>query len=462
MKLDQFFKSVFQRKQNSPNLDLSGFSSALIIDTNFVFHTKPISELPWKEVDPIGPIILLALPQLLSEVDSKKRDGRLAKKARQFNRYFDSSDDVNLPIELCKSAPKVYLIAPPIRGIDWSGISDLDPKHPDDILAAQALNVAATGDVEPTFFGFDNRPCNSVRRHGGKALRPPNHWLLDSEPHPKDKLVQQLKARVAELESDKPKFEIQIHLDIPNGIEIPQAQALSDEDRKKFQKYILNELKPPRTEYGPQSYLNSENDKIHRDFIESVPRFLDAFPNFLSMFFSQFLCTVCIKNIGKVTADKFILEIFANECEVREQFLFGYPNGPSPQYKTGFDMPALQRPNFSIAPHEFVLSEDLTTERYMNYRCQDFRHDTQYEIQLFMLLRASFGTPAKITVRATSANGIGETTENIPVDFSIVHPPARELFDFGNRKFLREFPLQEFLGKRISEHDFSILTYPDF
>lgn len=462
MNVVRYLKSIIQQASESHALDLNEFSSAFIIDTNFVFHTKPILELPWQDIDPVGPIILLALPQLLSEVDKKKRDGRLSEKARQFNRYFNESDNINLPIELITTKPKVYLSAPPIRTIDWNRLPDLDQNHPDDILAAQALNIATRGHLIPKFFGFDNRPCINVRRHGGHAVQPPSDWLLPNEPHPKDKVIQQLKAKVAVLESNKPKFDIQINLSIPKNIEIPDVQPLTEESKRLFKEKLLGTPRPRQNSHGLFDLNYSENMEIYQEFIDGVPRFLEAFPCFLSMFFSQFLCKIRVENIGEVTADKFVLEIHSEECELREQFVYGYPEGPSPHYKSGFEIDNFRRLNTSFESYEFVPSESLTTPNYLSFRCQDFRHKTPFEIDLFLLLRSNFQSPGKIIVRATTANGIGETKKEATINFSNYKISAETLFDFSARAFLKDVPLREYLKKRLESGDLSIVKYPQY
>ena len=56
------------------------------LDTNVILEGKPLAELPWSDIDPRGPILVLLTTTVLSEVDSKKRDGRLGVHARKFNR----------------------------------------------------------------------------------------------------------------------------------------------------------------------------------------------------------------------------------------------------------------------------------------------------------------------------------------------------------------------------------------
>jgi hypothetical protein len=62
--------------------DHERYSTILFMDSMVALQGKPLSALPWQEIDAAGPILVLVVPQVMSEIDKRKRDGRLAKRAR--------------------------------------------------------------------------------------------------------------------------------------------------------------------------------------------------------------------------------------------------------------------------------------------------------------------------------------------------------------------------------------------
>ena len=49
------------------------FRSKIFIDSNVILQCLPLEQLPWAEINPSGPILILIAPTVLREVDSKKR-----------------------------------------------------------------------------------------------------------------------------------------------------------------------------------------------------------------------------------------------------------------------------------------------------------------------------------------------------------------------------------------------------
>ncbi len=43
------------------------FNTCAFLDTNIILEGKPLQELPWSEVDPVGAILVLFTPTVLSE-----------------------------------------------------------------------------------------------------------------------------------------------------------------------------------------------------------------------------------------------------------------------------------------------------------------------------------------------------------------------------------------------------------
>lgn len=78
---------------------------------------------------------------MLSEVDRKKRDGRLGERARAFNRLVGPCTEQSQPHCLISGPPQVDIAICPVRRIDWDQLDDLDPAEGDDRITAEALHA---------------------------------------------------------------------------------------------------------------------------------------------------------------------------------------------------------------------------------------------------------------------------------------------------------------------------------
>jgi hypothetical protein len=63
----------------APVVDFTVYTTLLFIDSMVALEGKPLRDLPWTDIDPTGSILLLVVPQVLKEIDKRKRDGRLAR-----------------------------------------------------------------------------------------------------------------------------------------------------------------------------------------------------------------------------------------------------------------------------------------------------------------------------------------------------------------------------------------------
>lgn len=52
--------------------EYADFPTKIFLDSNVILECLPLKNLPWSEIDPIGPILILVTPTVLREVDSKK------------------------------------------------------------------------------------------------------------------------------------------------------------------------------------------------------------------------------------------------------------------------------------------------------------------------------------------------------------------------------------------------------
>lgn len=174
-------------------LDTSGYDRLFALDTQMIFEARPLTQLNWSTISN-GPILLLVLPQVSAEVDARKRDGRLGQRARDLNRLLEPSIESGGAAMLAEEPVRIDITYVPAGRVDWERLEDLERDNGDDRIVAQAMHALVDDPARVEVMSFDSRPRAAARRHGLKAIKPDESWLLDPEPSPTDR-------RVAELES---------------------------------------------------------------------------------------------------------------------------------------------------------------------------------------------------------------------------------------------------------------------
>ncbi|WP_354115974.1 hypothetical protein [Bradyrhizobium sp. LA7.1] len=196
------------------------------MDSMVALEAKPLASLPWTEIDPAGPILVLVVPQVMKEIDKRKRDGRLGKRAREFNRLIAPAAESGSAVQISAGPPQVDIAFAQIGRIDWDALQDLDPEEGDARVVAQMLNVANVPAAVKTLFSYDNNPIAMASRYGIKARKLPENWLLEPEPSPHEKELLRLKSKVAELETTEPEIELKLEFEAPDSLQIYRVEAL--------------------------------------------------------------------------------------------------------------------------------------------------------------------------------------------------------------------------------------------
>lgn len=103
----------------------------MVIDTQVVLEARPLGDLPWMELFP-GRVLLLVRRQVQSEIDAKKKDGRLGRRARSFNRTLDGFLESRRPVVLIAGRTTVDVALVAHARIDWDALENLDRDDGDD------------------------------------------------------------------------------------------------------------------------------------------------------------------------------------------------------------------------------------------------------------------------------------------------------------------------------------------
>ncbi|MGT2504773.1 hypothetical protein ACVOMS_35905 (plasmid) [Bradyrhizobium guangxiense] len=173
------------------------------MDSMVALEAKPLANLPWAEIDAAGPVLVLVVPQVMKEIDKRKRDGRLGRRARDFNRLIAPAAESGSAVQISVGPPQVNIAFAQIGRIDWDALQDLDPEEGDARVVAQVLNAAGVPAGVKTLFSYDNNPIAMASRHGIKVRKLPESWLMEPEPSPHEKELLRLKGKIAEPRNDR-------------------------------------------------------------------------------------------------------------------------------------------------------------------------------------------------------------------------------------------------------------------
>ncbi len=132
--------------------DHGEYDAMLFVDSMIPLEGRPLPELPCDELNLGSRILLLVVPQVLQEVDKRKRDGRLGKRAREFRRLVEPVALSGKPIRLTEGPPSVDLALARSGRIGWNRLDDLDPGESDAKVVAQVLHEQVVPDDRKVLF----------------------------------------------------------------------------------------------------------------------------------------------------------------------------------------------------------------------------------------------------------------------------------------------------------------------
>jgi hypothetical protein len=119
-------------------IDLAKYSTVLFMDSMVALEGKLLPTLPWKEIDAVGPILVLVVPQVRKEIDKRKRDGRLGKRAREFNSLIGPAAESGGTTPISGGLPPVDIGFATCERIDWDVLDDLDPEARPELCALES------------------------------------------------------------------------------------------------------------------------------------------------------------------------------------------------------------------------------------------------------------------------------------------------------------------------------------
>jgi hypothetical protein len=438
--------------------DQKPYSTVLFIDSMVILEAKPLATLPWAEIDPSGPILILLVPQVLKEVDKRKRDGRLGKRAREFSRAVAATAETGLPTRISNGPPAIDLMIAVCGRLNWDALDDLDPDEGDSRVIAQVLHARDVPSEARLLLSQDTNVIAGARRHGLQTKRLPDHWLLDPEPSPADKEVQRLKARIGELEASEPKLSVKIGFGGQATVRVIQVEPLSSEEQGDLVKFLIR-TNPSREERP--SLMSLHHDYSYHERYETycrvtLPQYAEKLHTLLEELHNQLPISIEVENCGSIPAENVIVEVNVSGGTISERFILGPILGPSaPKPKQPWDTIAPLHSYFQNqpAPHRNEVFFPVAPRRAKQFEahCQDFRHGRKWRFNGFAHLFTVAEEPFVVSIRLTASNLHNAVPSTLEVKKLVEQEHPHELINPKQHQLLKPFPVQALLDEASDE-----------
>lgn len=437
----------------SGTIDWSKYSTVLFMDSMVALEAKPLANLPWAEIDAAGPVLVLVVPQVMKEIDKRKRDGRLGRRARDFNRLIAPAAESGSAVQISVGPPQVNIAFAQIGRIDWDALQDLDPEEGDARVVAQVLNAAGVPAGVKTLFSYDNNPIAMASRHGIKVRKLPESWLMEPEPSPHEKELLRLKGKIAELETTEPEIEVKLEFEAPDPLQIYRVEALDASEQHDFAARILRQNRKVSQDAGMLgvSFMQDSgyDDKYSKYREQTVPRHAARVHRYLEEEYGQIGFTMTIDVLGHIQAENLVIALRSSSGGLHDKFI-AYPvYGPSaPRPKSYLDIaPRLARfPQIKplVGRHEIEFGVGPDGGNVIEFHCADFRHGRSWTFSGLARLDPHAQSPFRITAAITASNLHGTRTETSEQAFSVKTVGVGDLIHLEEgRGFIVALPLQD-------------------
>jgi hypothetical protein len=439
--------------------DFSKYSTILFMDSMVALEGKPLPILPWHEIDSTGPILVLVVPQVNAEIDKRKRDGRLGKRAREFNRLIGPAAETGMPVCILEGPPAVDIAIAVCERINWDELQDLDPDEPDARIVAQILFTRGIPPDRKLLFSQDINPIAMASRHRLKSQKMPEHWLLEPEPSPNEKELSRLKSRLKELESTEPDIVVDLKFGVDARIQLYQIRPLSNNTQHDFADHILEDNPKTRQDMIFHDYSYNDRYEKYRDNI--IPRHVAEFHRRLEIEYSQIPFTVSVRNIGHIQAENLVIKLTAVYGGLHDRFRYYPPHGPiAPEPKNSLLMRPM--PSFNLSHlkqmagrHEMEFAVGPDGGDILEVHCADFRHGREWIFEGVARIDPHSASPFRIQVEITASNFRGSVARVFEIEFLTKTVEVADLIDIKNRKRHIEIPMSKQFNEALEAENAS-------
>ncbi|MBI6630894.1 PIN domain-containing protein [Pontibaca salina] len=457
-------------------MDYSKYSTIVFLDANVILEGGKVGDQPWQDIDASGEILLLFVPQVLKEIDSKKRDGRLAKHARDFNRLIAPAAETGGPVRLVDGPPLVDLSLAVTNRIDWDKLHDLDPEEPDARVIAQVLNEKHSNFDARLFVSQDINPIGMATRHGLKVKRLPGSWLRAAEPSPDQRKINKLKEQVRVSKATEPDLEVLVKFSSGEPFEHVAVPDLTPDQKHELQRVIID--KNPRASQGQGgmfaaslNYDHEYNEKYERWVNKTLPKFVDSLSCDINLMYAQTPISLELRNNGAVQAEDLVLHVNVRNGTISDRWTIvpAWPFAPRPdanRFLSGIhsytSLSDVRKPN--IGRHEMYFENDADGGDSFEVHCQDFRHGRSWVFDAILTAEPTTNDDVVLIIGITASNMRGSKKKVFKLSHAISSKELSSIYDIRDLEFIGDLPMKEELKQLDEDHVFSrlnILNYDD-
>jgi hypothetical protein len=442
------------------------------IDSNVALECSSLGGLPWKEIHATGPILVLVVPTVMQEVDSKKNHARLADHARRFNRTLRPLLEGQSTVLIRESpAPRVEIALADCARVDWEQYPELDRCEPDARVVAQAMSAQGPPPDARVVISQDIRPLQLAKRHGLNIHQVSETWLRPKEVSEAEKRAANLQRQLDAMKEREPKFSLDLSTCQPS-VDVHRIQALSPDERRAIQETIIRLSPMPEQERsGFTSYMGDYDHTLDERYTKwkrnKVPHFVRDYERQIELNYGQLKIRLLIANTGQVPAESLLIRLTATGGWFNERYVLASPSGPPAPRPKGLPLmdmymrPTLHDSIRSMAQpgkHDFVVLEAPKRSREVLIACADFRHGLSYEYAV--IGRADpHADEFRIDAVVTAANLYGETKISIVVAKNVKDSSVADLIDMDTTRFKQPPDVNGHFEKAVNAGDFSAFEF---
>ncbi|PZM08086.1 hypothetical protein CPY51_30555 [Rhizobium tubonense] len=448
---------------------MDSYSTVVFIDTMVVLESHPLAQLPWQEIDIAGPILLLVLPQVQSEIDKRKRDGRLAERARAFSRLIAPSVVERKPVRIADKRVVVDIALAACDPVDYERL-DLDRNEGDHRVVGQMLNVRGIDLARSILISHDVNPIAVAIRHDLRTLLLPEHWLLPPEMGAKEKENLRLKAEVKDLKRNQPEIKLTLEVELPDDFKALIVSPLDEHEHYDLAnavraRFVVDRPEDHQDRHIPDFIAGFSGDGSHRKYRdETIPSWVKQLSASLQTISNQLRFTITIENVGPVTANGLVAEVTIGGGRFDTVFHASDVGAPRPPKRQNiFAIPVPNHMPFPRNPGDHELHWGVKPGRspYGELHCKEFRQGRRVDVVAFMEVQPLATNDLSIAVRVTASNLHGDVQETWAKTLAIRKAHFSELFDTGKLRFLGDYPLKERLQTAAGTRDRSWIRFPE-
>jgi hypothetical protein len=406
------------------------YDHIVILDTNIYFHFQPIQNIPWESVVGVGTVLILLIPQNMIEIDKRKRDGKLHKRARDVGaiarKIIESGE--NYPL-----SPRLHVgYASDVR-VDWEGL-DLDRSEGDHRMIGEAVSIPGIPNQKLQFFGHDSYPIGLAKRYGLVSRFVSDEYLLPPEPHPLERELAAAKERLAIAESSQPSFVGDVSIS-----QLWQSQPVRVESGGVEVSQRLAERAVLKQPDSSSIFVSAINDRRYdSDELEAYNRRLPAASKRLNRraeaILNQFSVTFTIQNDSAVMAESTLITVRSSGAALLEFPMFPFAWPPKLPRKTSvLDVSTFPFRGLPIAaakdPYELYVDFPDSPNKEAHFTIERFMPKKILSVEFFVVTFQELGSDLSVAASISAKNFRGTKELGSEIKLEFLHLPFNRAFN---------------------------------